>query len=343
MVPIRNARRARQEAERPLDALALVLIAVALVAVAAGALLYTRGSLAASPRAARVRPIVRTREQSGAKPVDVVVEPVAGNAAPADAGAVAPPAALAARPLEALPDGWREELRRAIGDQDARLARLEERLVDLSQRVDRRLDDVVHDLRVGRDDAARRQAEIDARQEATLERLRADMLARIVARGDQPPLTLARLNDRRLEVTADLYARVARLEASVAAVTNPILLPGEAYVPPAEFLAEAFAWENWKDVGERAFALADIYSAQRLYLSEGTRDELATFVSTLRGVLTRSVYPNLRPDPSPEQLRALRSALESLAEELPRVRGCLEREFMALGGGAKLAERTDPA
>ena len=38
-------------------------------------------------------------------------------------------------------------------------------------------------------------------------------------------------------------------------MTNPILLPGEPYAPPAEFLPEALIWENWNEVGERAFSL----------------------------------------------------------------------------------------
>jgi hypothetical protein len=113
----------------------------------------------------------------------------------------------------------------------------------------------------------------------------------------------------------------------LAAVTNPILLPGEAYSPPAEFLPEALVWENWNEVGERAFALADAYSAQRLYLSEETRGEIEMFVTTLRALLTRSVYPNLQPEPDAAQQAALRSALDEIAGEFPKVRQRLEREY----------------
>ncbi|MBA3415590.1 MAG: hypothetical protein H0U10_10240, partial [Chloroflexia bacterium] len=116
------------------------------------------------------------------------------------------------------------------------------------------------------------------------------------------------------------------------------LLPGEAYAPPVEFLPEALAWENWKDVGERAFSLADAFSAQRLCLSDLARQELAAFITTLRGALTRAVYPNLVPDPTPEQLDALRSALGSLAAELPRVRRTLEAEFRSLSSPAPLTD-----
>ena len=95
--------------------------------------------------------------------------------------------------------------------------------------------------------------------------------------------------DRRAEIISELYARLARLETALSAVTNPVLLPGEPYSPPAEFLTEALIWENWNEVGERAFALADAYSAQRVYLTEQTREELGAFVTALRVTLTRSI------------------------------------------------------
>ena len=135
-------------------------------------------------------------------------------------------------------------------------------------------------------------------------------------------------------MAAELYVRLARLEAAVAAVTNPILLPGEPYAPPAEFLADALAWENWKDVGERAFAFADHVNTQQLYLTEPTRQEVVAFVRALRGLLTRSVYPNLRPDPSPAELQALRAALDQLAAELPRVRARLAAESRSFNGAS---------
>ena len=86
-------------------------------------------------------------------------------------------------------------------------------------------------------------------------------------------------------------------------------------------------WENWNEIGERAFALADTYSAQRLYLSEQTRGEIGGFVTVMRTLLTRSVYPNLQREPNQAQQRALLEALEEIAEEFPRVRETLEREY----------------
>lgn len=205
-----------------------------------------------------------------------------------------------------------------------------------------RLDGLARDVAAARAEERARQAAVDARQEAALERLRAELAAGMAARAGEASereerLARLRFGERRAEAAAELYARLARLEAAVAAVTNPILLPGEPYAPPPEFLADALAWENWKDVGERAFAFADQVNTQRLLLGTPVRDELAAFVTELRGVLTRSVYPNLRPDATPEQLAALRAALDRIAEEVPRVRESLAREYRAFAEGPPAA------
>lgn len=206
----------------------------------------------------------------------------------------------------------------------ARLDRFEERLDQIGRAVDRHAAEIGQELRRARSDRAQQVEVDDARRDVALERLRADLLAtvtRMAADGSSRP------GSRRPDVSGDLYARLARLEAALAAVTNPILLPGEAYSPPAEFLPEALVWENWNEVGERAFSLADAYSAQRLYLSEETRGEIELFVTTLRTLLTRSVYPNLQPEPDAAQQVALRTALEEIAGEFPKVRQMLEREY----------------
>jgi hypothetical protein len=206
----------------------------------------------------------------------------------------------------------------------ARLDRFEERLDQIARAVDRHAAEIGQELRRARSDHAHRAETEDARRDAAMERLRADLLAVVTrAAGDGG----SRPGSRRPDVSADLYARLARLEAALAAVTNPILLPGEAYAPPAEFLPEALIWENWNEVGERAFSLAEGYSSQRLHLSEETRDDIERFVTTLRTLLTRSVYPNLQLEPDAVQQAALRSALEEIAGEIPKARQMLEREY----------------
>lgn len=206
----------------------------------------------------------------------------------------------------------------------ARLDRFEERLDHIARAVDRHAAEIGQELRQVRSDLAHQAESEDARRDVAMERLRADLLAalsRAAADGGSRP------GSRRPDVSSDLYARLARLEAALAAVTNPILLPGETYAPPVEFLPEALVWENWNEVGERAFSLAEAYSSQRLHLSEETRDDIELFVTTLRTLLTRSVYPNLQLEPDATQQAALRSALEEIAGEIPKVRQKLEREY----------------
>ena len=232
------------------------------------------------------------------------------------------------RPLEeptVLPDPVRIDFVPSAAETlMARLDRFEERLDEIARWVERQSAEAGQELRRARAELAQRAAADDARWAASLERLRADVLmavSRAVAEGNSGTAT------KRPEVTAELYARLARLEAALAAVTNPILLPGEPYAPPGEFLPEALVWENWNEVGERAFSLADAYSAQRLHLSDETRGEVDLFVTTLRTLLTRSVYPNLQPEPDATQQAALRVALEEIAAELLKVRQKLEWEY----------------
>lgn len=201
-----------------------------------------------------------------------------------------------------------------------RLDHVEAQLTALQQELRDQRDAI---LRIGVELKLAGEAET-ARRDMAIERLRGDVLAMVGQIGEE------RRNagrDRRAEIISELYARLARLETALGAVTNPVLLPGEPYAPPSEFLTEALIWENWNEVGERAFALADAYSAQRVYLSEKTREELGAFVTALRVTLTRSIYPNLHADADTTQQAALRAALEQVALELPRVRRALDAEY----------------
>ncbi len=204
-----------------------------------------------------------------------------------------------------------------------RLDQIEAQLRDVSAAVERQSAQIV---RLGADVQRRADAD-EARREVVLERLRADLNAALSR------LSIERQSsERRLEVSAELYARLARLESALSEVTNPVLLPGEPYEAPGDLLTEALIWENWNEVSERVFALADSFSAQRVHLSEQTREEFGEFVTALRLLLTRSIYPNLHTDLNDEQQAALRSALDELGMELRTLRAALDREYREANG-----------
>jgi hypothetical protein len=209
---------------------------------------------------------------------------------------------------------------------ETRLGNLEDRLQELSRALELQSQTMQAELQRVASQLTSQLVADEARRDAALDRLRADILAAAVSGASNRRLETGY---RHVEVSADLYARLARLEAALAAVTNPVLLPGELYLPPGEFLPEALVWENWNEVGERAFAFADAYSAHRLHLSEETRVEIGLFVTALRTRLTGSVYPNLQG--SNAQQSVLRGALEEIASEMPRVRATLEREYRGEG------------
>lgn len=227
------------------------------------------------------------------------------------------------------------ELRTTLATGDDRLLHLNQQLDLLQQGLQSRLDQISRESNV-------RWSELASRQEAAGERLRADVaqqrseferfradLARQFGDREQQ-LAASRYAGERADVTAELYGLLARLEAAFAAVTNPVLLPGEPYAPPDEFPPESLVWENWKEVGERTFAFADLYSARRLYLHESARDEVGAFVVELRGLLTESIYPCLRQNAGDSQRQQLRQALETLAIRFAAVRTTLEGDFRAI-------------
>jgi len=134
--------------------------------------------------------------------------------------------------------------------------------------------------------------------------------------------------ERRGVALADLYGCLARVEAALAAVVNPMLLPGEPLSIPCELPAEALVWNNWGDVGERAYGLGNVFNENRLVLDGATGDAIAEFIATLRQGLTGSVYPNVRiAKPSADQLVQMRSGLEAIVAELPKVRRTIEDAY----------------
>ena len=216
-------------------------------------------------------------------------------------------------------DRLRSDLKRLTAETDATLT-----AVKASQGE---LDRLIHQSRVALD------RDLNERQglESELARLRAETTPTAAsANGQSPPApaTLARM-ERGNETLAELYGRLARLEASVAALTNPILLPGEPYQVPAEFLPEALRWENWKDVGEAAFALGDYANRSRIHLDRSIATTVGQGITQVRVALTRSVYPNLGPAPSADQRKVLRAGLGELATTFAALRETLETRYQA--------------
>ena len=153
----------------------------------------------------------------------------------------------------------------------------------------------------------------------------------------------AALLERRAEALTELYGRLARVESALAALTNPILLPGEPYRLPESFLPDALKWENWKEVGDSAFALGSYFNQHRLHLDADTSDAVATCLTTLRTALTRFIYPNLQTSPTLEQAETLQAGLEQIAAALPATRECLEAGYRELAGVADRSEQGQEA
>ncbi len=134
--------------------------------------------------------------------------------------------------------------------------------------------------------------------------------------------------ERRGRALSELYGGLARVESAIAAVVNPMLLPGEPLVIPAELPAEAMVWNTWGDVGERAYALGNVFNEHRLVLDAATGDEIERFIARLRQALTVSVYPNVRvAKPSASQIAQMRSGVEEIVAELPNVRRHIENAY----------------
>lgn len=233
----------------------------------------------------------------------------------------------------------RTDVRAATREGDAHLSRLRERRETAQAELDATIARARDEL--GWAERARQEAErgverLRAEQERAAEQ-EAERAAAAPAAGEPRVGTSGpgagvsgRIELERLETLTGLYARLARVETALAQLTTPILLPGEPYAVPDEFPPEALRWDNWKDVGETAYALGEYLTENRLRVARETGDELEAGVTVLRIALTRSIYPNLQTLPSPEQEATLRAGLETLAGTLPRLRGLLESDYRVM-------------
>lgn len=216
--------------------------------------------------------------------------------------------ALEVSVLNELKDEIHDELRHAMGvtrDVDARLNRMETALIEVS----RAPEEVSRSIR-----------ERDERQQHELERLQQEL--------GMIRLTVGTYAQRRGEAVADVYAHLARVEVALAAVINPMLLPGESLALPTELLPEALSWNTWSDVGERAFAFGNAFNQNRFVLDESVATQIEAFIVRLRQVLTRDVYPAVRDgNPTSFQIAQMRGGLNAIVQDLPNVRRLLESAY----------------
>jgi hypothetical protein len=223
--------------------------------------------------------------------------------------------------IEAELGRLREGLRTSAHEHDSQLARLRDRFAEVDGQTAQALERALGELR--------------SHQEIELARLREGVgaaMAAIAVRQGGPESSV--LIGRKAEAVADLYRKLAKLEMAFLSITNPVLLPGEPFALPPELMPETLKWENWKDVGDAAFAFAEAFNQDRIYLDDTCCRELIGFIGGLRELMTTAIYPNLlsRSGIEPEQARALlRTALEQLGRDIPEARELLERLFRENG------------
>lgn len=248
------------------------------------------------------------------EPADSALDPAAASVRQS---AATGPLALGERPaalrlddsaLRELREELQGELRRASGitrEFDARLTRIEANSVDtprLSEELERSIE------------------EHAAAHRRDLEIVRKDLTAVRQSAGSR--------GERRNEALAELYSHLARVESALAGVVNPMLLPGEPLTLPGELHPEALTWDNWSDVGERAYAFGEAFNQHRLVLDPETVNEIGGFIATLRQGLTGSVYPTVRGEqPTAAQLAQMRAGLEAIVAALPGVRTRIELAY----------------
>lgn len=211
----------------------------------------------------------------------------------------------------------REGLRTSTHEHDTQLSRLRERYAEMDGQTSQALEKVLVDLR--------------SHQEIELSRLREAVgaaMAAFATRQAGPDSDI--FATKRADAIGALYRRLAKLETCFLSVTNPVLLPGEAFDLPENLLPETLKWENWKEVGDASFAFAEAFNQDRIYLDDATCRDMMQFVASLREVMTTAIYSNLpgrRGANDDGSREALRNALSQLGREIPEARERLERTF----------------
>lgn len=206
------------------------------------------------------------------------------------------------------------ELNRAAGltrEFDRRLTRMEAD-VQAARELPRQVDQTVH--------------EVEIRTRKSLTRIQKRLQTSRIA--DSP------YGQRRADALAELYGHLAQVEAALAAVVNPMLLPGEPLSVPEEFFDDTLEWSNWGDVGERAYSFGDAFNQTRIVLEPALADRIEAFIATFREALTNRVYPVVQGETrSPAHLAQMRAGLTNVVETL----GPLRREIEVAYRAAALA------
>ncbi len=215
--------------------------------------------------------------------------------------------------VEAEIQRFRDMLRASTQEQETHLVRLRSQVSEVDGKAVATLEQALRDVR--------------DHHNAELSRLREAVGAAMAAIAAQRSPVVGPAS-RRAEALTELYRLLTKLETTVVAITNPVLLPGEPFTLPHELPAESLRWESWKEVGNAAFAFADAFALHRLDLDDEICREMASFIADIRQLLTRSIYPYLQSAATnPEARQQLRRSLEQLAAELPRARESLERAY----------------
>lgn len=233
-----------------------------------------------------------------------------------------PVPALDDRRLRELAEELRGELTRASGltrDFDARLTRIEQDVVaakSLPETLHQTVDDRVRDV----DSRVR---DVDLKVRKRYSRLKSEL--QTIRQADTP------YAERRADAISGIYTRLARVEAALAAVVNPMLLPGEPLRVPESLFDDTLVWDNWADVGERAYEFGEMFNGNRLLLDPELADTVEEFICTLREALTDTIYPVVRHNsPTSAQTAQLRNGLERVVGSLAPLRRELEDAFRVI-------------
>jgi len=207
------------------------------------------------------------------------------------------------------------ELTRAAGltrDFDARLTRMEADL-SLSKQIPEELGKSVQES----------VEKVETRTRKQLSRLESDLQA--ARKADSP------YGQRRADALAELYGHLAQVESALAAVINPMLLPGEPLRVPDEFFEGTLDSENWNEVGDRAYSFGDVFNRERIVLDPDLADKIEQFIATFRQALTTTVSPVVQnTNRTSMQIHQMRSGLTTIITALPPLRRELETDYRAI-------------